>query len=46
MIKKIESPIYAITPTYIHKNELLDAVERTLESEIRLIQYRFEDEIN
>ena len=46
MFKKIESPIYAITPTYIHKNELLDAVERTLESEIRLIQYRFEDEIN
>ena len=46
MFKKIESPIYAVTPTYIYKNELLDAVERTLESEIRLIQYRFEDEIN
>ena len=43
MFKNIESPIYAITPTYIFKNELFDAVEKTLEAEIKLIQYRFED---
>ena len=42
----LESPIYAITPTYIFKNELLDAVEKTLEAEIKLIQYRFEDWIS
>ena len=40
------SGIYAITPTYIFKNELLDAVAATLESEIKLIQYRFESEIS
>ena len=43
MFKNIESPIYAITPTYIFKNELFDAVEKTLEADIKLIQYRFED---
>ena len=43
MFKNITSPIYAITPTYIFKNELLDTVKRTLESEIKLIQYRFND---
>ena len=42
MFKNIESPIYAITPTYIFKNELFDAVEKTLEADIKLIQYRFE----
>ena len=40
------SGIYAITPTYIFKNELLDAVAETLESEIKLIQYRFENKIS
>ena len=46
MLKNNKSGIYAITPTYIFKNELLDAVEATLESEIKLIQYRFKNDIS
>ena len=46
MLKNRECGIYAITPTYIHKNELLDAVERTIQSEIKLIQYRFKNAVS
>ena len=46
MLKNLECGIYAITPTYIYKNELLDAVERTIQSKIKLIQYRFKNAVS
>ncbi len=46
MLKNIQSGIYAITPTSLRADELLNAVEDTLSSGIEIIQYRFHDCIN
>ena len=46
MLKNIQSGIYAITPTSLRADELLNAVEDTLSSGIEIIQYRFDDCIN
>jgi thiamine-phosphate pyrophosphorylase len=46
MLKSIQSGIYAITPTFLKADELLNAVEDTVSSGIQVIQYRFDDSIN
>ena len=46
MLKNIQSGIYAIPPTSLRADELLNAVEDTLSSGIEIIQYRFNDCIN
>ena len=46
MLNNIQSGIYAITPTSLRADELLNAVEDTLSSGIEIIQYRFDDCIN